>query len=41
MLDDYSHYILARKLCKTMGASDVQDTLEIARAKAELDYVRV
>ncbi len=41
VLDDYSRYILAWKLCKTMGASDVQDTLEITRAKAELDHVRV
>ena len=41
VLDDYSRYILAWKLCKTMGASDVEDTLEIARAKAELDHVRV
>jgi transposase-like protein len=41
VLDDYSRYILAWKLCKTMGASDVEDTLEIAQAKAELDHVRV
>ncbi len=41
VLDDYSRYILAWKLCKTMGASDVQDTLDMARAKAELDHVRV
>ncbi len=41
VLDDYSRYILAWKLCTTMGASDVQDTLEIARAKAGLDHVRV
>jgi len=40
VLDDYSRYILAWKLCKTMGASDVEDTLEIAQAKAELDHVR-
>ncbi len=41
VLDDYSRYILAWKVCKTMGASDVEDTLEIARAKADLDHVRV
>ncbi len=41
VLDDYSRYILAWKLCKTMGASDVEDTLEIARSKAELDHVTV
>ena len=41
VLDDYSRYILAWKLCKTMGARDVQDTLEIARTKADLDRVKV
>ncbi len=41
VLDDYSRYILAWKLCKTMGASDVQDTLEIALAKTDLDRVKV
>jgi transposase InsO family protein len=41
VLDDYSRYILAWKLCTTMGARDVEDTLEMARAKAELDHVRV
>ncbi len=41
MLDDYSRYILAWKLCKTMGARDVQDTLEIALAKTDLNRVKV
>ena len=41
VLDDYSRYILAWKVCKTMGASDVQDTLEIALAKTDLDRVKV
>ncbi len=41
VLDDYSRYILAWKLCQTMGASDVQDTLELALAKTDLDQVRV
>jgi len=41
VLDDYSRYILAWKLCKTMGARDVEDTLEIAQAKTDLDRVKV
>ena len=41
VLDDYSRYILAWKLCKTMGTRDVQDTLEIALAKTDLDKVKV
>jgi transposase-like protein len=41
VLDDYSRYILAWKLCKTMGARDVEDTLEMALAKADLDRVKV
>ena len=30
ILDDYSRYIVAWKLCTTMKASDVTDTLELA-----------
>ncbi len=41
VLDDYSRYILAWKLCKTMGARDVEDTLEIALAKTDIDRVKV
>ena len=41
VLDDYSRYILAWKVCKTMGARDVEDTLEIALAKTDLDQVKV
>lgn len=41
ILDDYSRYILAWKLTPTMAATDVQETLEIALAKAKLDRVRV
>ncbi len=41
VLDDYSRYILAWKLCKTMGARDVEDTLEMALAKTDLDRVKV
>ena len=41
VLDDYSRYILAWKLCKTMGARDVEDTLEMALAKTDLERVKV
>jgi len=41
VLDDHSRYILAWKLTPTMSATDVQDTLEKALAKAKLDRVRV
>jgi transposase InsO family protein len=40
-LDDYSRYILAWKLTPTMAVTQVQETLEIALAKAKLDRVRV
>ena len=29
MLDDFSRYILAWKLCTTMSATDVSDTLQV------------
>ena len=41
VLDDYSRYILAWTLTTTMQASDVMTTLDLARAKAEVDQVRV
>ena len=41
VLDDYSRYILAWTLTTTMQASDVMVTLDLARAKAEVDQVRV
>jgi RNA-directed DNA polymerase len=41
VLDDFSRYILAWKLTPTMGATDVQDTLELALAKAGLAKVQV
>src|ERR1700680_59406 len=41
VLDDYSRYILAWKLTPTMAATDVQETLELALAKAGLDHIRV
>src|ERR1700675_3629858 len=41
VLDDFSRYILAWKLCTTMAATDVTDTLEIALAAAGLVTVKV
>lgn len=41
ILDDFSRYILARKLCATVKGADVTDTLEIALAAAGLDHVGV
>jgi putative transposase len=41
VLDDYSRYILAWKLTPTMNAQDVQDTLEVALAKAGIEKVKV
>jgi transposase InsO family protein len=39
VLDDFSRYIVAWKLCATMGADDVTDTLEIALQASGLDDV--
>ena len=41
VLDDYSRYILAWKLSRTMAARDVQDTLELALARTEMDQIKV
>jgi len=41
VLDDYSRYIIAWKLAPTMGASDVEETLELALEKSGLEKVRV
>ena len=41
VLDDFSRYILAWKLCTTMTATDVSDTLDIALKAAGLKQVRV
>ena len=41
VLDDYSRYILAWTLGTTMKASDVAETLDLARAKAGVDRVAV
>ena len=41
MLDDFSRYILAGKLCTTMAATDVSDTLAMALRNSGLERVRV
>ena len=41
ILDDYSRYIVGWKLCETMKAQDVTDTLDLALAKSGLDQVNV
>jgi transposase InsO family protein len=41
VLDDFSRYILAWKLCSTMTATDVADTLTIALRSSGLEPVRV
>ena len=41
VLDDYSRCILAWKLSTTMGAQDVTETLDLARAATGVDNVRV
>ena len=41
ILDDYSRYIVSWKLCVTMKAQDVTDTLDLALAKSRLDQVNV
>ena len=41
VLDDYSRYILAWTLRTSMQASDVTETLDVARAQAGVDRVRV
>ena len=41
ILDDFSRYIVAWKLCKTMKAADVTDTLELALAASGLDEANV
>jgi putative transposase len=39
ILDDYSRYIVAWKLCVTMKTQDVTDTLALALAKSGLEGV--
>ena len=41
VLDDYSRYIIAWRLCATMAASDVTDTLELALTASGCDRARV
>ena len=41
ILDDYSRYIIAWKLCSTMKAEDVTDTLELALTASGCDQVHV
>jgi putative transposase len=41
VLDDFSRYILAWKLCTTMTATDVSDTLAMALRSSGLEHVRV
>jgi putative transposase len=41
VLDDYSRYILAWTLRTSMGATDVMETLDVARAAAGVDRVPV
>lgn len=41
ILDDYSRYVVAWKLCTTMKTSDVTDTLELALQASGCDQVAV
>lgn len=41
VLDDYSRYIVAWRLCTSMTATDVSETLDEARAFTQLDSVKV
>jgi len=41
VLDDFSRYIIAWKLCTTMKAEDVTDTLELALQASGIDTARV
>jgi transposase InsO family protein len=41
VLDDYSRFIVAWRLCTSMGASDVSDTLDDALSFTGLDQVKV
>src|SRR5262249_31649349 len=41
VLDDFSRFILAWKLCTTMSATDVSDTLQVALRGSGLNQVKV
>jgi len=41
VMDDYSRYIIAWQLCRTMQAEDVKETLDMAIERAGVEHVRV
>jgi transposase InsO family protein len=41
ILDDFSRYIIAWKLCTTMKAEDVTDTLQLALDAAGIEEAKV
>ncbi len=41
VLDDYSRYIIASKLCSTKRADEVTDTLDLALAASGCDQAHV
>jgi transposase InsO family protein len=41
VLDDFSRYVIAWKLCTTMSASDVTETLDLALAASGCNQARV
>jgi putative transposase len=41
VMDDYSRYIIAWQLCRTMKAEDVKNTLDMALEKTGVNYVHV
>jgi transposase InsO family protein len=41
VLDAFSRYILAWKLCTTMSATDVSDTLQVALQRSGLNQIKV
>ncbi|MFH5947774.1 transposase, partial [Roseomonas xinghualingensis] len=41
VLDDFSRYIIAWKLCTTMAASDVTETLELALAASDCGQAKI
>jgi len=40
-MDDFSRYIIAWQLCRTMKAEDVKNTLDMAIEKTGVEHVRV
>jgi transposase InsO family protein len=41
VLDDFSRFIVAWKLCATMRATDVTETLDLALAASRFDQVTI